>query len=148
MKEYTSIRREIVKSGAIYAFDKLDGSQLRVEWNRKRKFYKFGTRTQLIGLDDKIWGEGVRLMVTKYEKDLHDVFVKERYESAVCFFEFWGKNSFAGRHQVEDHDVTLFDIAPYKKGILPPKQFLDLTKGIDRVKVLYHGNPNEPLSNQ
>lgn len=28
----------------IYAFDKLDGSNIRFEWSRKRGFYKFGTR--------------------------------------------------------------------------------------------------------
>lgn len=146
MKEYISIRREVVKSMPVYAFDKIDGSQIRAEWNRKNGFYKFGTRGQLIGLDDKIWGEGARLVLSKYEEDLNDIFRKERYQSAVCFFEFWGKNSFAGRHQEEEHNVILFDIAPYKKGIVPPKEFLDLTEGIDRVKLLYHGNANEPFA--
>jgi len=146
MKEYPSIQREIVRSGPIYAFDKMDGSQIRAEWSKKNKFYKFGTRTQLIGVDDRIWGEGARLVLSKYEKDLHDIFIKERYQSAVCFFEFYGKNSFAGNHVEEEHDVTLFDIAPYKKGVLPPKEFIDMTKGVDRAKLLYYGNPNEPFA--
>jgi len=147
MKEYPSLERGLIVKGLpIYAFDKIDGSQIRAEWSRKRKFYKFGTRGQLIGLEDKDWGEGARLVLSKYEKDLHDIFVKERYDSVICFFEFWGKNSFAGRHQNEEHDVTLFDIRLYKKGILPPKEFLRLTSGLDRARLLYHGNANEPFS--
>lgn len=146
MKEYPSIERGYIAKGVpIYAFDKIDGSQIRAEWSRKRKFSKFGTRGQLIGLEDKEFGEGARLVLSKYERDLHDIFTKERYERVMCFFEFWGKNSFAGRHQNEEHDVALFDIGPHKKGILPPREFLRLTEGLDRVKLLYHGNANEPF---
>ena len=31
----------------IIAFDKIDGSNLRFEWSRKRGFYKFGTRKMI-----------------------------------------------------------------------------------------------------
>jgi hypothetical protein len=40
MKEYPSIDREIRFGEPIYAFDKLDGSNIRAEWNKKRKFWK------------------------------------------------------------------------------------------------------------
>jgi len=143
MKEYPSIEKVCVKGMPIYAFDKIDGSQIRAEWNRKRKFSKFGSRRQLIGLEGEGLEEGARLVLSKYERDLHDIFIKERYESVICFFEFWGKNSFAGNHQKEEHDVTLFDIKPYKKGILPPREFLKMTEGLDRARLLYHGNANE-----
>lgn len=150
MQDYPSIERGyIVKGEPIYAFDKMDGSQIRAEWTKKKKFWKFGTRKQLISKSkirgDKGWGEAVWLVLEKYEKDLHDIFVKERYLKATCFFEFYGKNSFAGRHYDEEHTVTLFDIKANKKGLLPPKEFLKVTNGVDRAKLLYYGNANEPF---
>jgi hypothetical protein len=146
MKEYPSIEKVIVKGLPIYAFDKIDGSQIRAEWSRKRKaFYKFGTRTQLIDLNDEQWGEGARMVVEQYERDLHNIFVKERYEVVTCFFEFRGEHSFAGVHQDEPHNVRLFDIWLYKKGLLPPREFLKMTEGLKRAGFLYHGNANEPF---
>ena len=86
MKEYHSISREIRYGEKIYAFDKLDGQNFRAEWNRKNKFYKFGSRTQMVGADDPQFGEAVKLVLCKFEKDLHDLFVKNRFEKAICFF--------------------------------------------------------------
>jgi len=60
MKEYPSIGKNVVGE-KIYAFDKLDGSQVRAEWNKKKKFYKFGTRTRLLDTNDEYWGEAHKL---------------------------------------------------------------------------------------
>jgi hypothetical protein len=43
MKTYPSISRDIVGQ-PIYAFDKLDGSNIRAEWSKKNGFHKFGSR--------------------------------------------------------------------------------------------------------
>lgn len=142
MKEYPSIVKEIRHGEKIYAFDKLDGQNFRLEWNKKNKFHKFGSRTQLIDVNDKLWGEAARISVEKYEKNLHDIFVANRYEKVICFFEFWGKNSFAGRHQEEPHDVTLIDVSVHKKGFLLPQDFLKTFKDVDTAKMLYYGNCN------
>lgn len=145
MKEYPSIGRDIRNGEKIYAFDKIDGSSCRSEWSKKRGFYKFGTRTQLIDENDSLWGEIPKIIVGKYEKDLHDIFVANRWEKVICFFEFWGKNSFAGRHQKEPHDVTLFDVSVHKKGILLPQDYLKLFGNLDMAKMLYYGNANSEL---
>lgn len=143
MKEYPSIEKRIRIGEKVYGFDKLDGSNIRSEWNKKNKFWKFGTKTQLINAEDKLWGEAPRLIVSKYEQNLHDIFVKNRFEKVICFFEFWGKNSFAGNHMDEPHDVTLFDISVHKKGILPPPDYLNLVEHLDIAKLLYWGNVNQ-----
>jgi len=145
MQDYISVSREVVKGIPIYAFDKIDGSQIRAEWNKKNMFWKFGTRTQLLDPKDERYGEAVGLIKSKYEKDLHDRFVKERYQKALCYFEFWGKNSFAGNHEKEEYFVTIFDLRVHPKGIMPPKEFLRITEGLDRVQLLYHGNANDPF---
>jgi len=90
MKDYPSIPRgHIVKGVPIYAFDKLDGTQIRAEWTRKRGgLWKFGTKSHLIDEGDGLWGEVVRLVRTKYDGDLDEVFRRERWQKAVAFFEF------------------------------------------------------------
>ena len=142
MKEYPSITKDIINT-PIFGFDKLDGSSIRSEWNAKRGFYKFGSRTQLIDEKTPIVGKSVGVIKEKYEKDLHDLFKKERFESVICFFEFWGPSSFAGQHDPnENQTVTLFDVNPYKKGILDPKEYLKLVGHLDIAKLLFQGNPN------
>lgn len=59
MKYYPSITKEIRHDIYIYAFDKLDGSNIRAEWNSKRGFYKFGTRNQLMDEKTDPWGQSI-----------------------------------------------------------------------------------------
>lgn len=148
MKEYPSIEKMIRFGEKVYAFDKLDGSNIRSEWCKKNGFWKFGTRTQLIDIHDSLWGQAPKIINEKYAKDLHDIFVKNRFDKVICFFEFWGKNSFAGTHADEEHYVTLFDISVHKKGILPPPFYLDLVGHLDIAKMLYYGNANQPFAEQ
>ena len=143
MKEYPSVSKEIRNGVSIYAFDKIDGSNIRAEWGRKKKaFWKFGTRTQMIDETDPTFGEAVKIVKEKYEKDLHDIFMQNRYEKAMAFFEFHGNGSFAGRHLKEAHDVTLIDVRVHKKGILLPQDYLKLFGNLDMAKLLYTGNAN------
>jgi len=144
MKQYPSIQREIVDK-PIIAFAKNDGNNIRAEWSKKHKgFVKFGSRKVLIDETHEQLGKSINLIKTKYEKDLTDIFKKERYEEVVCFFEFFGPNSFAGMHDPNDTlDVLLFDLDVYKYGLLPPREFIKLTGKIDTPSVLYEGRPTQ-----
>ena len=53
MKSYRSIpfANKIPENETFYVFDKLDGSNIRAEWNPKKGFYKFGSRSQLLTPD-------------------------------------------------------------------------------------------------
>ncbi len=141
MKSYPTISKDI-QNIPCYAFDKLDGSNIRAEWNRKNGFCKFGSRHQLIDNTHLFLGEAPDLVKSKYEKSLSDIFKKERFERVVCFFEFYGENSFAGNHQKEKHDVVLFDLDVFKRGILNPSEFIKLTTNLDIPKIIYQGNIN------
>lgn len=147
MKAYPSIDGHI-QNLPIYAFDKLDGSNIRGEWSRKKGFYKFGTRTRLVDETDTVFGKAPELLRAKYEKDLTDIFRKERYESAVVFFEFHGPNSFVGVHADEPHTVTMFDVNPFKKGILEPAEYMKLFGHLSIARLLYRGNPNSEFVEQ
>jgi hypothetical protein len=130
MKEYPSILSSNGNNHTefrSYVFDKLDGSNLRFEWSRKRGWYKFGTRTRLFDESDEVFGEAIPLFNNTLADHLTKVARDNRWDQCIVYAEFWGNNSFAGIHVPEDvKNLTVFDVAVLRKGILGPKQFLDL----------------------
>jgi len=145
MKQYPTIGREIYYGRPVYVFDKLDGSNIRAEWTPKKKFHKFGSKKRLIGTDQDFLPEAIELIKSNFEKQMSDIFRKERYVKAIGFFEFWGPNSFAGQHTDEEHFLSLIDVNPHKKGILLPRNFLRLYGDLNIAKFLYRGNVNKIL---
>lgn len=139
MKSYPTISKNIRNDIYIYAFDKLDGNNIRAEWNKKKGFYKFGSRKQLIDETSDLGGS-INLIKEKYEEDLSRIFIKQKWQSVVCFFEYHGPNSFAGHHTDDELTVTLFDVNPYKQGILAPTEFINLMRYVDTPKVLFEGH--------
>ena len=143
MKSYPSITTKIART-KVFAFDKLDGSNIRAEWSNKRGFYKFGSRNQLMDRNHPILGEAVDLILEKEER-LSSIFSKKRWERAVVFFEYYGENSFAGSHQDEEHKVTLIDVNVYKRGMIEPQHFIELFSDVGIPNVLHKGVINETL---
>lgn len=136
MKQYPSIDKNIINHIYIYAFDKLDGSNIRAEWNSKKGFYKFGTRHQLMDENTPVFGKAIPLIKEKYEESLGTIFKENKWRDVICFFEWYGPNSFAGQHLESDQkELTLIDVNPFKKGILGPQEFIELfgSQGIPRV---------------
>ena len=143
MKTYPTITKDIRDDIHIWAFDKYDGQQIRSQWSSKRGFYKFGSRNQLIDENTKPLGKAVNLIHQKYEEDLAMVFKEHRWREVICFFELHGPGSFAGQHpENEVQTVTLFDVNPYKEGILEPREFIRYFSHLDTPKVLYEGKAN------
>ncbi len=148
MKSYPSIDKQIIHGLNIIAWDKIDGSQIRAEWNRKQGFYKFGSKNILIDMSSFL-GEAPTLIKQHYEKPLTNMFKKEQTERAICFFEFYGENSVFGAHAIEPHSVILFDLAPYKKGLMLSPEFLKLVLKYNIItpRVLYRGEFNQDFYN-
>lgn len=105
MIEYPSIlhwkkapREEMV------AFEKLDGSNFRAKWTRKKGFDLFGTRTQLIDETAATYGEAVLIFKQQYQEWLEEFFKSEfkNEREIVVFGEFFGEKSFAGNHSTDD----------------------------------------------
>jgi hypothetical protein len=145
MIEYPSIPAEIQRGVRIVAFDKLDGQNVRAEWTQKKGLHKFATKTRLLCPEEGVISKAEAIILDKYD-ELNDALRSTRQQKATCFFEFWGPKSQFGMHQDDDeHTVTLIDIALHKQGILPPKEFLKLTRDMDIPDVLYEGNCNDPF---
>lgn len=139
MKSYPSIPRNI-KTGVFYAFDKLDGSNIRAEWSKKQGFYKFGTRKRLLDENDPSFGEAIPLFMERYGDILPEIAKANRWERAVFFCEFFGPSSIAGLHDPEeDKEVLLFDVNLHKKGLLRPEEFLKVFEGVEHAPLLHHG---------
>lgn len=140
MKLYPSIARSTgqdFQEFEAYVFDKLDGSNLRVEWTRKQGWFKFGTRGRLFDGTDEVFGEAIPLFQNTLGEGVEKVARDERWDKVTIFMEFWGKQSFVGQHVPGDPKfLTLFDVNPYKKGFLGPKQFIDLFEHLPIPKVL------------
>lgn len=150
MKTYPKIEyhNKGIFGDTVYAFDKLDGSNIRSEWNRKRGWYKFGTRKQMINEGDENFGDAVPIFLNKYGDDLDKVFRKTypNAMSVVVFGEYVGENSFSGQHEDDDvKDVVLFDVNLYKKGFIPPKDFYNNFGHLHIPKLVYKGEYNNDL---
>jgi hypothetical protein len=154
MKQYPSIEywNHGVFGETCYAFDKLDGSNLRFEFSKKRGWYKFGTRNCMIDENNEQFGAGVKLFLKKYGDNLENLFTKHKdfrnILSIVVFAEYFGPNSFAGWHDPEDlkndkMDIVLFDVNLYKKGFMPPNDFIKNFQEYGIPEVVYYGNYNQ-----
>lgn len=133
----------------VYAFDKIDGSNIRAEWNSKKGFYKFGTRNHMMDEKTMPFGRAIPLLREKYEADLTKTFKELNYRDAMCFFEYWGPSSFAGTHNFEKTmDITLIDVNPFKQGILEPADFINKFGHLDIAKVCYQGYVTTELFDQ
>jgi hypothetical protein len=146
MKTYPTISKEVQTVEPVYAFDKLDGSNIRAEWSRKRGFYKYGTRRRLLDAYERPLGLAIELINDQYGEELAQRFKDERVESAIAYFEFFGDNSFAGFHyESDDFKVILFDVSLYKRGFMGPKEFMKFATGLSTPTMVYHGNANQPF---
>ena len=127
MKFYPSIPRGYFRRFQAHTFDKVDGSLTRWEWSKKRGWYKYGTRTRLFDETDLIFGSAIALFHDTLAAPIADIAKVQQWDRVVAFAEFHGLHSLAGTHLPEDpKSLTLFDISPLGKGILPPTEFLKL----------------------
>jgi hypothetical protein len=127
MKTYPSIQKSVGGDGLLHTFDKIDGSNLRFEWTRKRGWFKFGTRNRLFDESDPIFGEAIPLFRHTLAEQLERIFMSQGWQKVVVFTEFWGTQSFAGIHEPNDPKfLTLIDVSPHQRGIIDPKEFIKL----------------------
>lgn len=150
MKPYPSIPSWSQKSGLpVYTFDKCDGSSVRCEVDRKGVMSKFGKRHGLLDDQTPFLREAEVLIPETYGDLLGRMVKDQRWESATFYFEFFGATSFAGTHYDEPHQVVLFDIAPHKKGIIEPREFLKLCGDtVPHAALLHQGNFTQDIAQQ
>ena len=129
MKSYPSIpypgRKGTGKQ--LHTFAKLDGSNLRFEWSSKRGWYKFGTRRRLFDESFPTYGPAIPLFRERLGEQMERVARDHKWPSVIVYCEFYGLQSLGGQHVEDDPmELTVIDVNPYKKGFVPPVDFLKL----------------------
>ena len=129
MKSYPSIKQFRVDRHLGYrghTFAKHDGSNLRFEWDRKKGWFRFGSRRRLLDRDHKEFGKSMAMFEEGFADTFEKYAVDSGHSSIVVYCEFWGPQSFAGEHEPEDpHRLTPIDVAIYKKGLLDTESFIE-----------------------
>lgn len=141
-----------------YAFDKLDGSNIQIEWDNKLSkkssttygFRKFGTRNSMISNINQPFGDAVDIFMEKYSTKLDEIFRTDkdyRYSKIITvYLEYFGKNSFAGLHEQKDKkNLILFDIQLYQKGFVSPSKFINDFGVLGIPSIVYEGEYNDDL---
>lgn len=136
-------------------FYKYDGSNLRFEWNTKRGWCKFGSRTQLIDRNAPFLGVGIDLFLNTMADDIIDRLKAEygkkfsKYQKITAFAELYGPSSFAGTHVADEKkNLKLFDIFRFKDGFIDPSTFVNIFTETNYVaKALRQCNLNQDLIN-
>jgi hypothetical protein len=159
MKEYPSIpaatdllaKPEDYLGRPFVAFDKLDGSNVRAEWDRKKGWHQFGSRRRLLDPSQPFLGQAIRLILDTYADGLAKAFTDDPAlrgpKEATAYFEFLGPRSFAGLHdpadlgvpQNEPFRVVLIDVNLHKRGFVTADQFVERFGQLDIPRVVHRG---------
>lgn len=139
------------------AFEKYDGTNLHWSWDKLLGFHSFGTRRDSFTFDAQgiidfnLAHPGLEC-ASKYfqavlEPDLIAILQPNNiYTEAVVFTEFYGPNSFAGTHSIEDaknsnQKLVIIDVS-FNGKIIPPYQLIaDIEEwgNLEIAKVIYRG---------
>lgn len=128
------------------AFYKYDGSNLRWEWNPKKGWFKFGTRTQLFDKNTELFNEAIPIFMKMGDEIVRRVKSVERQPQRItAFTEFFGPSSFTGAHVAgEPKELRLFDVYLFKRGLMKPRQFVKVFGDLPySAEVVYDGNLNK-----
>lgn len=160
MKEYPSIPAAghlLARSAEDYlgrpfiAFDKLDGSNVRAEWDRKRGWHQFGSRRRLLAESQPLLGQAIQLILDGYGDGLAKVIADDRApgrpREATAYFEFFGPHSFAGQHDPEVLGVSsneplrvvLIDVNVHRRGFVSAEQFIEEFGHLGIPRVVHRG---------
>lgn len=159
MKEYPSIlsadellaRSEDYLGRPFVAFDKLDGSNIRAEWDRRSGWHLFGSRRRLLDASQPFLGRAIQLILDGYADGLARAFTGDpalgRPQQATAYFEFLGPHSFAGLHDPaelgvpsnEPFRVVLIDVNIHRKGFVSSEQFIQRFARLGIPQIVHRG---------
>ena len=155
IQDYTSLNGQMV-----CGYNKLDGQNFCVSYRPKRKIWgACGSRTRTVDENDEQFGNTVKWFNdSNYKPILEDIVENNRgknqlfnnVDEVTFFFEWYGENSFAGRHKEGDEmHLALTDVFMYKRGYIEPKDFDKLfrDKGIELPDLIYRGILNSAIIN-
>ena len=162
MKHYDSIPRiqddGTLKGDFVWGYNKLDGQNFCVTYKPKSdKFGPYGSRTVTVDEHNEQFGNTVRYFLNKGYEDILAIKVKQNSgkgdvfngaEEITFFFEWYGDNSFAGKHEEGDEmHLALIDVFIKKKGYIEPKEYEKIFRNtsIEMPELIYKGELNSDI---
>ena len=162
MKHYDSIPRiqddGTLKGETVWGFNKLDGQNFCVTYNcRKKTWGPYGSRTVTVDENSEQFGPVVKWFNASNYSGILSSIVKDNsgkkqvfngVDEVTFFFEWYGENSFAGKHQEGDEmHLALIDVFLKKKGYMEPDDYYNLfnNSGIEIPELIYKGPLNEEI---
>lgn len=150
MKKYDSIPaynhqfEKLYNNTTIFAFDKLDGSNIRVEYSEKKGFYKFGSREVLLDETSSDLGFCIELFHNTWKPILEEKIKKYSNilkDKTTFFFELVGTKSKFGFHNIghDNFQLVLIDVSPFKNTYIPPDVFYEMFYDCNIPKLIYNG---------
>ena len=156
MKHYDSIPRiqddGTLKGEIVWGYNKLDGQNFCATYNVKRdKFGPFGSRTVTVDERSEQFGNTVSYFLNKGYEDILAIKVGQNrgkgevfngIDEITFFFEWYGNNSFAGKHEEGDEmHLALIDVFLKKKGYIEPKEYERIFRStsIEMPELIYTG---------
>ena len=160
MKYYDSIPRiqddGTLKGEMVWGFNKLDGQNFCARFSTKKNDWA-GFASRHVTVDENSDSElagAVKYFKIHYADDIKKI-IKDNWkkgdpfqgiEDISFYFEWWGPNSFAGKHDFGDYingkvELYLIDIFLKKKGYMEPKTYYELFKdtNIKMPELIYTG---------
>ena len=138
MKHYDSIPRiqddGSLRGDMVVGYNKLDGQNFCATYNcRKKTWGPYGSRTVTVDENSEQFGDTVKFFNNSGYKEILEGIVKEYsgkrdvfngVDEVTFFFEWYGWNSFAGKHQEGDKmRLALIDVFLKKRGYIEPKDY-------------------------
>jgi hypothetical protein len=125
----------------VWAFEKLDGQNIRLGGSTKRGIYKFGTRWDRISEGDRSLGPYFREFRETFERDLIKSLSKGgKVRHFVLFGELVGEGSFRGIHREGDKlSIRPFDIWIEGSGWVLPEEFIERFGFLDQPPLVWQG---------
>lgn len=164
MKHYDNIPRvqddETLKGKLVWGFNKLDGQNFCVTYCPETgEFGPYGSQSQTVDETTKGFRNVIKRFKNSYEEILDKIVKEHKKEGDVFhkikeitfFFEWYGENSFAGRHRKGDEmHLVLIDVFLKKKGYMKPEDYYTLFKdsGVKIPELIYKGILTDDIINK
>ena len=162
MKHYDSIPRiqddGTLISETVWGYNKLDGQNFCATYNvKKDKWGPFGSRTVTVDINSEQFGNTISYFLNKGYGDILAIKVAQNkgkgdifngVEEVTFFFEWYGNNSFAGKHEEGDEmHLALIDVFLKKKGYIEPKEYERIFRNtsIEMPELIYTGPLNSDI---
>lgn len=134
-----------------YAFEKFDGSRICFTWERHAGWHQLESNDPRLAPGSELLDEAEAMFETQFAEAIPELLYRHKeyrlLNTAVACCEFYGSQTFAGRHLAQDaRRLKLFDIyLPGYDGFMPPLEFITYCSHLQIPRLVYQGPFNRQL---